>query len=362
MNILNQVGFRDLHLHLDVAYETKTPVIIQGAPGTGKTETSHEWGGRKVAATGNTVWGMHGPSKTEEYWSGLTMPVYEGKAMVGKGMCRHMLPEHFLQVKSGDIIIIDEFDKMPHHKQNVVLELINNKTMDDYKLGGDGRVLFVILANASTHKNGSYDVSGLASNRSFNVQFMGEPREYLDHFMVKGMHGYLYHTLSENPSFICPQYVPTQARNATPRSHMRASTAMHVLDRAQRLTERSMMQTLAGFLPDNLVTAVMAHHQYAGSIVAPEEVLADPEGVKIARDDRGLQFLQLSMVCAHVAGLQSKQTQAKEALWKFSKRLPLEFRGSIMPLMMANPFAVKLLDDGEYLRFVNERKEILASL
>lgn len=347
----NTVGFAGFERQIGVAYKTKRTILMQGGPGTGKTQFAIA-ACEKLIPAGGTVWYYSAAMKAREFVAGIMMP--EGK------QCRLLTPTHWHEIKAGDCVVLDELDKTTHSEQNMWLEPACSGSIDGYRIG-NGEVLFIFLANDSTHKSGSFGVSPLIGNRSKVLWFQGEASEYLNYFTTKGVHHYIMAYLIENQGDICPKYDPTALRNATPRQWENASNELHAF--GAEISKGDLVTTLAGFVPDSIAHKVAIYHEYKDGLVPVDTVLADPTGAPLPSGDRGLNFMQLHMVasCVSSLGEGAKRGKAKAALWKYAKRFPAEYRASVLPAVVAGGLSVDMLEDKEFAAYVAERQRILAT-
>lgn len=347
----NVVGFSGLSRQLAASYITKKTCLIQGPPGSGKSEEAVRALGRLIPP-GGTVWYYSGPMKSREFVGGLMMPVEQNKS------CRLLLPDHWHLVKAGDAVCIDETDKVTHSEQNMWLEPACTRAIDG-QLIGEGKVLFVFVANDSSHKSGSFGVSPLLGNRCKSLWFQGDPTEYLNYFSAIGVHHYIMAYLQENMADILPPYNPTSLRNATPRQWVGCSDELKAL--GKHISKSDLITTVAGFVPDNIALKVSVYYEFKDGLVPVDVILADPEKAPLPKGERGLNFMQLHMVASHCASMEAgpKRGKAKVALWKYAKRFPAEYRTAVIPCIVSDAVPSDMVTEKEFITYVAERKRIL---
>lgn len=347
----NVVGFAGLERQITVSYKTKRAMLVQGGPGTGKTEFSRVVCD-KLIPPGGTVWYWSGAMKAREFVGGIMMPTD------GMRQCRLLIPGQWADIKAGDCVIVDELDKITHSEQNMWLEPACTGSVDGFAIG-EGKVLFIFLANDSAHKSGSFGVSPLIGNRSKVLWFQGESPEYLHHFGGKGVHHYIMAYLTENMGDICPKYDPTALRNATPRQWENASKELYAF--GEGIGKADLITTLAGFVPDTIAHKVSVYYEFKDGLVPAEVVLADPAKAPLPKGERGLQFMQLHMIAGYCSGMEAgpKRGKAKTALWTYAKRFPAEYRTAVMPCLTTGGIPVDMLNEKEFSTYVAERKRIL---
>jgi hypothetical protein len=355
-NNMNVVSVAGLIRQLGIAYKTKCTMVVQSKPGCGKTEIITKAGASLVPSTG-TVWYFNAALKSQEWVGGIMFPAEANTR------CKLLTSDHWGLVQDGDIVILDEMDKVDHRVQNMYLETSQFKSIDGKKLGATGDVLFVVCANKSEHKAGSYDISPLFGNRSKCLEFQPSPEEVLLHFSTIGVHHFIMTYLSENRGDINPSYNPTELRNASSRSWVNASKELYAF--GEGISYADTVVTVAGYVPDGIAHKVAVYHELAGQLVPVEEIFKDPKTARIpgdkGSDSRGIKFMQLHMTAAAAMAIESdgKRAKAKTSLWQYAKRFPAEFRAAIMPVMTQAPIPAAMIDDDEFSTWIKERTRIM---
>lgn len=366
---LNAVSITGLRRQLGLSFKTKTTLILQGDPGTGKTEICSQILSGLVGPE-NKVWYYNAAVKSEEFVGGYMWGV------PGEKVCQLVLPEHWGLVQAGDAVIIDEVDKVDQRKQNMYLELTQFKEIDGVPIGpdknGKSDVSFVVLSNDASHRAGSHGLSPLLGNRAKVLWFRPHADEVLEHFSSVGMHHMLLSYLREHPNNINRGYAPTELRNCTSRSWKLASTEM--LAWGEHLTQEDFRVTLAGFVPDSIVAEVDVYFEMSRYLVPLKDIIEakDPSRAplpkaKEASKQNALRYMQLFMVVSWVASHTSAKERSKAVmiLWNYSRQFPAECRAAIIPFLTSGSLAPGLFTNSnesgvmEIMQFIEERKKIL---
>jgi hypothetical protein len=349
--VSNIVSIQDLRTQLLISFATNTTTIIEGQPGTGKTQVS-----RAIALEHLRSKGLNedhyqyilAPTKTAEFAGGVMMPVDK--------VSRLMIPEWITRLEPGMVVHLDELDKVHVREQMIYLQLLHEGGIDGFQLPP---IHWIVTCNRAQDRGGSFGANVLLGNRARVVEFLPKPQEVLDYMIRSDFHPWIIAFLAQNQGRI-NEYDATRLRNNTSRSWEAASSALKALEQITPNPSPSLVvQTVAASVPDNIAVEFKLYSEVAHQLTSWDAVMKDPDNAPLPSSDNdaatlGLMWMQAAMV-ATTATKYGKMTGVKA--WTYLKRLPAEYRASFEHLFYGNLALIE--SGGEVMEAVSRRRSML---
>ncbi len=146
---------------------TKTPIIIWGEPGVGKTAMIKNVAkeiGRNITTV---IASLHEPTD------------FNGLPVVAEGGVKFVPPEFLTSLKDNDILFLDEISNAPYSVQSALLRLILERVVGDYKLP---EVSFVCAANPIDTATEGWGLRPPLANRLLHVNYKLDPTDWARNF------------------------------------------------------------------------------------------------------------------------------------------------------------------------------------
>ncbi len=333
----NTVNIAGLTKQVLISFATGATTVVTGAPGTGKTKITAQISKNYLRTLGvdpaKHYFYYNTSTKTVEWAGGIMMPD-------GKRGCDQMIPGWIKRVPNNSVIVLDEFDKLSQRDQLPFLQLIHEKSVDDYHLPENVHIL--VLANRLIDRGASSGLSTLIGNRARTLAFSPRPEEVLEHYARIGIHRMVYTYLQANPNRI-NAYDPatTDGRNCTSRSWEASSDALKILGDGSATSD--VLCTVACSVPDHDAQAFQMYNELGSKLIPLEVIFKDPHKCPVPdKDDKALQYLQLNAVALHASSMKTTDTylgmsrgKCKEQVYWYAKRFPAEFLWAVVPLIMS---------------------------
>lgn len=332
----NTVSITGMTRQLHISFKTGATSVVTGAPGSGKTQITAQIARNYLRTLGvdpeQHYFYYNTSTKTVEWAGGIMMPD-------GKRGCDQMIPSWIKRIPAKSVIVLDEFDKLSQRDQLPFLQLLHEKSIDDYRLPKEVHV--IVLANRLIDRGASSGLSTLIGNRCRTVAFAPSPGEVLEHFMRTGMHPMVYTYLDKNPNRINAYDAATpDGRNCTSRSWEAASDALKALGEGANTAD--VLCTVACSVPDSDAQAFQMYNEIGAGLISVDLIYKDPHKAPVPSKDKALQYLQLNAVAIHAASLKSDEKykgmtrgQCKEAVYWYAKRFPTEYLWSVIPMILS---------------------------
>lgn len=348
----NVISISDLRTQLLISFATGTATIIEGQPGTGKTQVSRAIALEYLRNKGlseDLYQYILAPTKTAEFAGGVMMPVDK--------VSRLMIPEWITRLEPGQIVHLDEIDKVHVREQMIYLQLIHEGGIDNFKLPP---VHWILSCNRAADRGGSFGANVLLGNRARVFEFQPKPQEVLDYMIGADYHSWIVAFLAQNQGRI-NEYDATRLRNNTSRSWEAASHALKALEWiVPNPSSSQVVQTLAGSVPDNIASEFKLFAEVAHQLVPWDEVFRNPETAPLPKGDSqaatlGLMWLQAAMV-ATTASKYGENTGVRA--YSYLKRLPPEYTTAFAHLFYTNQKLIS--SDGAVMETITNRRDMLA--
>lgn len=336
-SLYNNVNIAGLLKQLLISFNTGATTVVTGAPGCGKTQITAQIARNYLQQQGvnpaDHYFYYNTSTKTVEWAGGIMMPD-------GKRGCDQMIPGWIKRIPETSVLVLDEFDKLSQRDQLPFLQLLHEKSIDDFHLPKN--VHIVVLANRLIDRGASSGLSTLIGNRCRTISFAPKSEEVLEHFMRSGIHPMVYTYLDKNPNRI-NAYDPNtvDGRNCTSRSWEAASASLRAL--GERASTLDVLCTVACSVPDSDAQAFQMYNELGEQLVSIDLIYKDPHKAPIpSGDNKALQYLQLNTVAVHAASMKSGEKylgmtrgKCKEQVYWYAKRFPAEYLWSVIPMILS---------------------------
>lgn len=310
---------------LAVAISCRIPVLVWGAPGTGKTSVIRELAGRARLHCETVLASIREPSD----FSGLPVVQPDGTVSFAPPSWAQRLVAH-----GGGLLFLDELSTAPPAVQAALLRVVLDRTVGDLQLPGNTAI--VAAANPPEQAAGGWDLSSPLANRFLHLDWTTDGRT-----VAHGLaHGFSVPVLPELPgspnttsrwASLIPSFL-----NARPHLHLvvpsdadrsgRAWPSPRSWQMAIRLTElaeqlgaeRSVVNQLLMGSVGPAATVELLTWIDAFDLPDPEAVLADPTRHPLP----GRADQVHAVLSAIVASLRHRNsTERWHAAWQIAERV-----------------------------------------
>ena len=170
-----------LELALDLALQTRVPLLVWGPPGVGKSAVIQAW----ATARGLRCWTVIASLREPADFGGL--PVVgggrgESSTCDDQALVRFAPPRFAAEAaREGGVIFLDELTTAPPAVQAALLRAVVDKAFGDLELDPE-RVAIVAAANPAEEAAGGWDLAAPLANRFLHFPFQLENSAWVESF------------------------------------------------------------------------------------------------------------------------------------------------------------------------------------
>jgi hypothetical protein len=217
-------------------------------------------------------------------------------------------------------------------------QLVLDRKLAGYELPPGTRI--VAAGNRADDRGVTYDMPMPMANRFMIKHFLGPTwAEFEDYALKRELHPMVMAFLRQNPQWLCEKInvEDDEGRNPTPRSWEAASRLLKHLDTTSASVAERMV-FMASVVGDGAAVALEATLRLGDKLASFEDVMKDPTGVKIYKDDLAISYLQAMILAQRL----STPEEFRKAL-AYVERLPRELIGVFIRTLMPVPAKFDIL-------------------
>lgn len=285
---------------LRIFQNSKTPVIIHGMPGIGKSDIV-----RQVASD-------LGVSLTDIRAS-LTDPVdWRGLPTIINGLTSWAMPD-FLPTSGSGILFLDEINRAPIMVQNALFQLILDRKLGDYSLPSD----WSIVSAVNDADTGVQKMSAALSNRFAHLYLTADLESWSDWALTAGIAPMVIAFLRYRPNLL-HTFDPASAANATPRSWEMLSNVL-----AQNPSPDLMPYLASGIVGYGPSIEFCAFYSLFRSLPNIDAILMDPDGSLVPTETSTLYAISTAL------GSRANDQNISQVM-RYADRMPAEYGMSVV--------------------------------
>ncbi len=357
-------------------YKTRKSVLLQGAPGCGKTDTIRALPAALEDAL-NLPAGSFGlveyllTTRESVDMAGFMVP---SKSDFGDGevpVATYTMPDVVRRVlatgKEYGVLFLDEFSQAEHDMQKAAAQLIHDREVNGFKLP-DG--WWVIMAsNRTEHRAGVKPLLSFVANRMVILDVHTTPDDWAAWAADRG-----YHPLLVAFSKFQPQYVFSEQVPATPEPFSTARSFAGVCEYFKLLesdiskplpADDITMEVVAGAIGDATATHLAAFLKTHNLLPTASDILETPDTAKVPGSDRldavyAAAQLAVEVARQHKDKDMATRTQVIDAVMTYIGRLPPELRIATVRDIVSIPEMVAVCSSSEKTtQFLEQNRSLL---
>jgi hypothetical protein len=321
---------KDLAETLNHCLTNRLPLIVEGAPGIGKTAIAVN----EAKSLGMDVLVTYPVTENPTDYGGVLWPDVE------KGIATALpkdLLHKALNATKPTMFMIDDFGQGVQMTQNAAGHLIHARTVGGRKL--PDCVTFVINANRRTDRAGSQAiVSTIISRASTTVTLTPTVEHFLPHAFEIGMHPAITKYLKTAPQNLYTETPDTGKPYPCPRSWEAASK---LLSFPEHLQQELLVGAVGSCAVDMLAVSRLMHHE-----LNAEEALRDPKYKLPSKPDH---MIAIVSACAYYGV--DKVKQALALVTRLQNSGMGEFGGFLLAELLARK--PNIAYSAEFIKFAN---------
>jgi hypothetical protein len=293
--------------------EIMSPIVVEGAPGLGKTQ-SIRYAATDVAKVGFIH--IHGPTMPAEDF-GVPVPV--------DGSLDFVLPLNKFPFVDSDVygefgvINIDEMAGMNNDQQKVIANMMQERELHGRKLKPGW--MFVASGNRQEDRAGANRILSHLNDRYITVTYEMKTDDWIEWALTRGnVAPEVVAFLQWRSDLLAPTFDPNIPKNATPRGWAeRVSPAIRTTPKA------ALYEVIKGSVGEGPAVEFMAFNETFLSLPDPDLVFAKPDTFHVP-DEAHILYALIGALIARVTD------QTFQSLVTYGQRMPPEF----MVMMMRN--------------------------
>lgn len=316
-------------------YKAGQSILLEGAPGCGKTDTVRTMPSILEAATGHEFALVEYFLTTRESVdvAGFMVPSKEEVDGKETAVATYTLPDIIRRVratgKEHGILFLDEFSQSSHDMQKAVAQLILDREVNGFKLP-DGWWI-VAASNRTADKAGVNRLLTHVTNRFRVLQINSSIEDWANWALDHSIHPMAVAFARFRPGAIMSDEVPSKPGPfPTPRSYVAACDFLTAevdgdLD-AQLPVDSLTVEVISGSIGEGSAAEMVSFLRTHEFLPTKAEILADPKKAKIPPEDRLDAAYAAVMLAINTAVDPDAGMDAVDKCFQYCERLPLELQ------------------------------------
>ena len=290
------------------AIKAKIAPLLKGSPGGGKSQTIHQIAKEFNLELIDIRLSQCDPTDL----AGFPTVTKDGKADYLPMQHFPIKGQSLPSGKAGWLLFLDEATSAPPAIQAAAYKLVLDRMVGSHHL--HDKCAIVLAGNLETDGAIVHEMSTALQSRLMHLELVIDQQEWLDWAVTNGVDHRITSFVKFKPGMLYtfkPDH--TDQTYACPRTWEFANRLMAVAQ------DQDMLPILAGTLSEGVAREFLLFCKIYESLLTPQQIMADPEGVKVPTEPSILFALTGSI--AH-----NISPDNGDSLMKYVKRLPVEFQ------------------------------------